>query len=48
MLDWKSMSFCVSNWKTLIKQDFENTSDKIVSVLFDKVGMLNRSVISTA
>lgn len=40
MLGWKSMSFFfffLSNWKTLIRCDFENTLDKMVSVLLDRV-----------
>lgn len=29
--------FFLSNWKTLIRCDFENTLDKMVSVLLDRV-----------
>lgn len=44
---WKPMTF-LCNWKTLTRHNVENTSDKIVLVLFDKVRMLNSSVIYSA
>lgn len=47
MFGWKPMSF-LCNWETLTRHNVENTSEKIASVLFDKIEILNSSVIYTA